>query len=200
MKSKGFTLIELLAVVLIIGILTAIAVPQYRKSLERSRVAEAYSMMPAIRESLLRWAKENNKNWREWESNNGQISLNIPLPAWNDEVSFNVLDISMKGKQTAPHTWETKNFTYQIFIDEIGSFREWWPVNASSVKATFKRGRYAGSSIYLVGGTTFLCGRMNNNNADDDTPAEICDVLGLTVRVPPASTAYLTQEAIEIAG
>ena len=46
--KKGFTLIELLAVVLIMGILTAVAVPQYKKSLERSRMTEAVQMLPAI--------------------------------------------------------------------------------------------------------------------------------------------------------
>ena len=47
-NNKGFTLIELLVVVLILGILAAMAMPQYFKAVERSRMTEAVTLLSNI--------------------------------------------------------------------------------------------------------------------------------------------------------
>ncbi len=48
-NHKAFTLIELLVVVLIIGILAAVAVPQYQKTVDKARVSELFAIVKNLK-------------------------------------------------------------------------------------------------------------------------------------------------------
>jgi len=48
--KKAFTLLELTVVIIIIGILASLGITQYSKSVERSRGAEAYTVLAHIKE------------------------------------------------------------------------------------------------------------------------------------------------------
>ena len=66
-NKKGFTLIELLVVVLIIGILAAMAMPSYFKAVERSRAAEADTLIGTVVNAQQRYKMKTGKfteNWR----------------------------------------------------------------------------------------------------------------------------------------
>lgn len=75
-NRKGFTLIELLVVVLIIGILAAVALPQYTTAVEKSRATEALTLMNAIAQSAQRFRLQKDR----WPTGSEFDKLDIEVP------------------------------------------------------------------------------------------------------------------------
>ena len=72
-KKHGFTLIELLAVVVILGILTSIALPQYRKSIQRAEAANALINLKTIFDSAKRYKSANSR----WPTSVSQLDVDL---------------------------------------------------------------------------------------------------------------------------
>ncbi|MFH1460125.1 MAG: prepilin-type N-terminal cleavage/methylation domain-containing protein [Candidatus Omnitrophota bacterium] len=58
-NKNGFTLVEMMIVVVILGILATIAVPNYINATERSKVSQAISDLKNLRTAQITWFHEN---------------------------------------------------------------------------------------------------------------------------------------------
>ena len=84
--QKGFTLIELLVVVLIIGILAAVALPQYQKAVAKSQATQALTLLNSLQQAYKAYYIANG----EWATSLDSLDINIPWTGttpWRNDLT-----------------------------------------------------------------------------------------------------------------
>ena len=163
-NTQAFTLIELLVVVLIIGILAAVAVPQYQKAVYKSR----YAGMKHLLKSIVN-AEE------VYYLANGQYS-----------TDFDELEVGIPAKENASHTqsdiYYTEHTHCYLVIKQPSNISYAGCQDASINMAIETRFDYSGSQV--TKGKTF-CFALDSASSNT-IQAEICKTE--TGKVTPHAT------------
>ncbi len=154
--KKGFTLVEILVAVLIMGILVTMAVPQYEKAVEKSRLAEVRTTLKRLYDAKMRVL--DNMEEEKYKSDSPQFG-------------FENLDFSMAcqsvGLPSNGHqvTCSTEDFVY--VLNPSGA-------NSNFVCAVRRKGDYRKVNFIYKGADAtpnFECNEVGASGA--------CDVFGM---------------------
>ena len=156
--KQGFTLIELLVVVLIIGILAAVALPQYNKAVEKSEAAQALALMNTLVEAQRVYYLTHG----EYATTLSQLDVDLPWTGntkWHsgDSSSAMTADTHSNNKWTVQLYTDTSAKVYAILIGRISGpyqgagftyyFHNEWNANLPLNKILCYEGVSAGYAI-----------------------------------------------------
>lgn len=129
---SGFTLIELLVVVLIVGILSAVALPQYQKAVLKSRLAALQPLIRSVADAQERFYLANGSYAGKFD----QLDIEIP-PEFNNHFAIygnadgwqnargTMLFIGSSGSSVMVYNRDWK-LGFQFYMLNTGSFYAEW--------------------------------------------------------------------------
>ena len=134
---KGFTLLELIVVIIIIGILATLAIGQYGKIVERSRGAEARTLLGNIRVNGALFYVQNGNN------------MNGVLPS----------DLNIGAVPLLPDACRSSHYFYYSFTVIAGT-------PSLGLVTTAFRCTAAGKTPNYISGDTLILSSNYNNGID----------------------------------
>ena len=130
-RNSGFTLIELMVVLLIVGILGAVAVPSYRQYVIRSHRTEAKTALLRLAANQERHYLQNNTYTDDLEalgfatgvSDNGVYTLSVPIA---DALTYQAIAVPTPGG--GPNSLDmSQDATCALFMIDAAGQRRAFP-------------------------------------------------------------------------
>lgn len=178
-KKNGFTLIELLVVVLIIGVLAAIAIPSYRKSVEKAKATHAVAVLNDAAKAEQDFALASSRYTRYWDD------LVISQPNMVKGAVYCLGGVNTENQEDCGNDSSYKvKLTVGNNLDDSVVMATRMPNNPYSDYKLFK---------YMNGDATIYCKAATNSETN------ICEVLGFQTKNLPETRNIDREETINCA-
>lgn len=138
--SKGFTLIEVLVTILIIGILTSIALPQYQKAVYRAHFAKMVAASDAVYSAQVVFHDTYNKYAETMEElditlpNTENIGCSANYSGWTVLCTFRmpnrgtiaIIERYFNGENAACCTYQDNNYAGAFLCETYMNTTSWF--------------------------------------------------------------------------